>query len=69
MSTSLLDARPQAIVHMPHESPWPLILSVAMLVLCYGLLISNLALTVVGALGNLLGIVGWFWPRGETQET
>jgi cytochrome c oxidase subunit I+III len=69
MSTSLLDARPQAIVHMPHESPWPLILSLAMLVLCYGLLISNLALTVVGALGNLLGIVGWFWPRGETQET
>jgi cytochrome c oxidase subunit I+III len=69
MSTSMLDARPQAIVHMPHESPWPLILTTAMLILSYGLLISNSVLTVVGAVGIPVGIGGWFWPRGETQES
>jgi cytochrome c oxidase subunit 1/cytochrome c oxidase subunit I+III len=69
MSTSMLDARPQAIVHMPHESAWPLILTTAMLLLSYGLLISNAVLTVVGAVGIPLGIAGWFWPRGETQES
>ena len=31
LSTSMLDARPQAIVHMPHASVWPFLLTVALL--------------------------------------
>jgi cytochrome c oxidase subunit I+III len=69
LSTSLLDARPQALVHMPHGSPWPFFLTLALTGLFFALLVdawivaTGVAVLVAGA------IVGWFWPRGETQET
>jgi cytochrome c oxidase subunit 1/cytochrome c oxidase subunit I+III len=69
LSTSLLDGTPQAIVHMPHATPWPFFLTVAMLVLAYGVLISGWAIAVAGAIGCVFGIAGWFWPREQTQET
>jgi hypothetical protein len=69
LSTSLLDGTPQAVVHMPHASPWPFALTVAMTVLSYGVLLELLAVAVVGALASVAGIMGWFWPKGETQET
>jgi cytochrome c oxidase subunit I+III len=69
LSTALLDATPQAIVHMPHESPWPVLLSVALTVFFFGVLVDSLLVAVVGAAGSLAGVVGWFWPKGETQET
>ena len=69
LSTSVLDATPQAVVHMPHASPWPFALAVAMTVLVYGLLFGSWIVTVVGALGSVAGVMGWFWPTEETQET
>ena len=69
LSTSLLDARPQAIVHMPHESGWPFFLAVAMTALFYGLLIDAYELAAIGGIASTIGVMGWFWPRGETQET
>ena len=69
MSTSLLDAEPQAIVHMPHESPWPFRLALALLVVFYGVLIDFWPLAVTGVAGCIVGIAGWFWPREQTQET
>ncbi len=68
-STSLLDAKPQAIVHMPHGSPWPFYLSLALTLLFTGILVSSLTLSLAGVLTVVVGICGWFWPRGETQET
>jgi hypothetical protein len=69
LSTSVLDATPQAIVHMPHASPWPFALSVAITVLFYGVLFGSVIVSVVGALGSVAGVMGWFWPKQETQET
>ncbi len=69
LSTSLLDGRPQAVVHMPHESPWPLLLTLAMMVGFFGVLAGSWPLAVAGLAASGGGIVGWFWPRGETQET
>ena len=69
LSTSVLDATPQAVVHMPHASPWPFALTLAMTVLVYGLLFGSWIVTVVGALGSVAGVMGWFWPTEETQET
>jgi cytochrome c oxidase subunit I+III len=69
LSTSVLDATPQAIVHMPHASPWPFALTLAMTVLLYGLLLGSWIVTVGGALGSVAGVMGWFWPTEETQET
>jgi len=69
LSTSVLDAEPQAVVHMAHASPWPFYLSCALLVFFYALLLDAHAIAVVGALGCVATLMGWFWPRGETQET
>jgi cytochrome c oxidase subunit I+III len=69
MSTSMLDGTPQALVHMPHESPWPLILTVAMLTFLYGILIDVYVVAAIGAAASIAGLIGWFYPRGETQET
>jgi cytochrome c oxidase subunit I+III len=69
MSTSMLDGTPQALVHMPHQSPWPLILTVAMLTFLYGILIDAYVVAAIGAVGSAAGLIGWFYPRGETQET
>jgi cytochrome c oxidase subunit I+III len=69
LSTGLLDAEPEAIVPMPHASYWPFLLTVGLLVLAFGALTANGALLSAGVVGTLIGIGGWFWPRGETQET
>jgi cytochrome c oxidase subunit I len=65
----MLDGTPQALVHMPHQSPWPLILTVAMLTFLYGILIDAYVVAAIGAVGSAAGLIGWFYPRGETQET
>jgi cytochrome c oxidase subunit I+III len=69
LSTSMLDGTPQAIVHMPHGSPWPFLLTVALMVFFYGLLMDVPAMTAAGIAATVAGIGGWFWPKGETQET
>jgi cytochrome c oxidase subunit I+III len=69
LSTSLLDATPQAVVHMPHESPWPFYLTVAMAVFFYAVLLDSWLVAIAATLACGAAIAGWFHPRGETQET
>jgi cytochrome c oxidase subunit I+III len=69
LSTTMLDARPEAAVHMPHESLWPFILTVALTILFYGFLIESVVLSAGGTAASLGSVLGWLWPRGETQET
>ncbi|HYI45803.1 MAG TPA: cytochrome c oxidase subunit I [Actinomycetota bacterium] len=69
LSTSLLDAQPQAVVHMPHGSPWPFYLSVALLVFFYAVLLDAHLAAIAGVVLCVGALMGWFWPRGETQET
>ncbi len=69
LSTSMLDARPQAIVHMPHASPWPFLFAVALLILFYAILMEGWPFAIVAVLACAATMAGWFWPRGETQET
>ncbi len=69
LSTSLLDARPQALIHMPHESGYPFALSMSLLVFFFGLLSGFLVVVGVGGLFAAASVVGWLWPRGQTQET
>jgi cytochrome c oxidase subunit 1/cytochrome c oxidase subunit I+III len=69
LSTSLLDAQPQAVVHMAHASPWPFYLTLGLLALFYGVLFDAYPVAIAAALGCVGALMGWFWPRGETQET
>jgi len=38
-------------------------------VMFYGMLLEFAFVAVVGGILSALSLVGWFWPRGETQET
>jgi hypothetical protein len=69
LCTSTLDARPQAVVHMPHASPWPFWLTVALAVLFYAVLLEQWAVAVASVIASAVALMGWFKPRGETQET
>ncbi|MGH2788333.1 MAG: cytochrome c oxidase subunit I [Actinomycetota bacterium] len=69
LTTSMLDASPQAVVEMPHHSPWPFALTSAMLIFFFGVLIDAWLVAVLGGIGIGAGIIGWFSPTGETQET
>jgi cytochrome c oxidase subunit I+III len=69
LTTSMLDATPQAVAKMPHHSPWPFTLTIAMLVFFYGVLLDGWFLVAIGGVGIAAGIIGWFAPTGETQET
>ena len=69
LATTLADADPQAIVHMPHASPWPLFLTLALMLAFYGVLLSSWMVAAVGAVASAGTLMGWLWPRGETQET
>jgi hypothetical protein len=35
----------------------------------YGLLLSSWGVAVSGAASSVGALMGWLWPRGETQET
>jgi cytochrome c oxidase subunit 1/cytochrome c oxidase subunit I+III len=69
LGTSMLDATPQTILRMPHESPWPVALTVALMASFYGLLIDAYVFAGLGAVACMAAIAGWFWPTQETQET
>ena len=69
VGSSLLDARPQTVLEMPGESPWPALLTVAITALCYTLLIEVWPLAACAGIACAAAMLGWFWPRGESQET
>lgn len=65
-TTSMLDSDAQAVLRMPEDSIWPLLLSLSILILFYGVLLSAWWLAIVGAVAAFVAIVGWFWP-GDIQ--
>src|SRR5207245_5254673 len=69
LSTTMLDARPRAIVPMPHATAWPLAATIGLLVAFWGVVFGAYLLAVAGALLFAAAMVGWYWPKGETQET
>jgi cytochrome c oxidase subunit 1/cytochrome c oxidase subunit I+III len=68
LATSLLDAKPEAVVDMPHESLWPVALTAALMALFYGALARNVIVFAFGGVTSVISVLGWIWPRGQTQE-
>jgi len=68
LSTSMLDGRPRAVVAMPHATAWPLVATVGLLFEFWGVVFGAYLLAGAGALLFAASMVGWYWPKGETQE-
>jgi hypothetical protein len=54
---------------MPHPSTWPFWLTASMLVAFYGVLAGAWSVALAGLVLMGGSLMGWFWPREETQET
>jgi cytochrome c oxidase subunit 1/cytochrome c oxidase subunit I+III len=68
LTTSMLDAVPEAVIDMPKESLWPFVLAFGLTILSYGALARFALLAFVGGGACVLAVLGWIWPRGQTQE-
>jgi heme/copper-type cytochrome/quinol oxidase subunit 1 len=62
LETSPLDAEPQAILEMPEDTLWPLVLALGLTALFYGLLVVGPVLAGIGLAVTIAAIVGWLWP-------
>jgi heme/copper-type cytochrome/quinol oxidase subunit 1 len=69
LATSMLDAEPEAVVDLPHESMWPFCMALALTAFFSGVLVRVAWLWVLGAGFTTFALLGWLWPRGQTQET
>ena len=64
MTTSAIGAE-QPVPHtMPDDSPWPLVLALAIAAACYGLLFGSVGLVAAGVAGVAISIAAWLWPHG-----
>jgi cytochrome c oxidase subunit 1/cytochrome c oxidase subunit I+III len=69
LGTTVLDAVPDSVLHMPEDTLWPLGLSLALTVMFYGLVFKAMGIAVLGAALTFACIVGWLWPKpGEFPE-
>lgn len=69
LSTSLLDGTPRALIPMPHPTPAPFVATLGILAAFWGAVFGAWILAGAGALTFAGGLIGWYWPRGQTQET
>ncbi len=62
IGTSVIDAIPDSILHMPEEDSMPFWLALSMLFLFIGLLVNLWWLAAAGALAALACMAIWLWP-------
>jgi cytochrome c oxidase subunit I+III len=66
LESTLLNGDPQAVLRMPHDTLWPLVLSLALTALFAALLCKAPVWTAVAGMLSLASIAGWLWPTAAT---
>lgn len=66
LGTTWLNARPVAVTRMPEDTIMPLVLALSLAVVFIGLIITNLWLSLAGAILSLAAMAGWLWPETES---
>ncbi|MEX1022003.1 MAG: cytochrome c oxidase subunit I [Dehalococcoidia bacterium] len=62
VTTSILDAQPEAVVRLPADSIAPLLVALSLLVASTGPLLDSAVLYAAGIGGALIGAAIWMWP-------
>jgi len=62
IGTTWLEAEPESTLKMPHESAWPLVLALGLLVTFSGLAASYYFVAVGGLVVVIAAMIGWVWP-------
>jgi cytochrome c oxidase subunit 1 len=66
--TRLHDGDPDHITSDPNPTMWPLLSALAVTVMFVGSIFTPWAV-VWGAIPVTVGLIGWFWPKGEEVKT
>ena len=67
LQTSMIDARPEAVVRVTSGSYAPLAAGVGLIGFFGGLLLKMPPLSVAGVVLTMAAIIAWSWPTGEKQ--
>ena len=62
---ALLMASDAALLEAAEATPLP----ATLLVLSFAVLLDIWALAVAAVVASVAALMGWYWPRGQTQET
>jgi cytochrome c oxidase subunit I+III len=65
VDTSVLDAKAQAMLNMPHDSLWPLALALTLATVFVGLLLRQIGVCLLGGALSIVSLNGWLWPTKE----
>jgi heme/copper-type cytochrome/quinol oxidase subunit 1 len=68
IGTTPLDAAPDMILEMPHDTPAPFLLMIGVSLLFTGLILGSWSLTAVGVVLSAVATLFWLWPRRELRE-
>ena len=68
IGTSPVDANPVTVLHMPGDSAWPFLTTLALTATFYGLLFPVWPLAIGGGAALLVCIAGWLWPSDATRR-
>lgn len=68
LTTTALDAEPDAIVKMPEDSIAPLLVALAAAMFCAGALVLSWIVAAVGLGLLVLSLLAWLWPRRKLGQ-
>jgi cytochrome c oxidase subunit 1/cytochrome c oxidase subunit I+III len=69
LGTTTLDAEPNVILKMPHDTLVPLYLGLSMTLLATGLVLLNWWVVAIGVACVACSMLGWLWPEASLGET
>jgi cytochrome c oxidase subunit 1/cytochrome c oxidase subunit I+III len=69
LGTTTLDAEPNVILKMPHDTLVPLYLALSMTLFATGLALVNPWIAVVGLACTAISLLAWLWPEARLGET
>ncbi len=65
LGTSVMDGADEGVMHMPGDSPWPLVLASALMLLFVGVMLGAFWPVALGAAATVVALGAWFWPSGH----
>ena len=68
LTTTLLDAQPDTVLHIPEDSYWPAVMALGLSIVFVGVLLNGWILAGVGGLISLVALIGWLWPHAPHSE-
>jgi cytochrome c oxidase subunit 1/cytochrome c oxidase subunit I+III len=69
IGVTALDAEPDVILKMPHDSALPFVLSLCLAAFFAGLALLSWWLTLAGLGAGTIAAIAWLWPRAELGQT